>query len=208
MTLMRSRRPWRARCRKTRLLSHDLLEGIFARAALATDIELFEEFPSHYEASAARQHRWARGDWQLLPWIFGHGGLTERCRHACKHSRDQPLENAGQPAPDSCPRLPCSWRWSAGWLVPRHVAVGMDAIHYHSDSAYPRCCPFLVGLEPPLGRNFQAQLFSRSALRLIARRSRKSALTITFLAYQAWLMSDAILRTLGRLFSRRNLLNG
>src|ERR1019366_7965789 len=55
------------------LLSHDLFEGIFARAALASDIELFEEYPSHYEAAAARQHRWVRGDWQLLPWIFGHG---------------------------------------------------------------------------------------------------------------------------------------
>ena len=58
------------------LLSHDLLEGIFARAALASDIELFEEFPSHYGASAARQHRWARGDWQLLPWLFGKGGAS------------------------------------------------------------------------------------------------------------------------------------
>ncbi len=55
------------------LLSHDLFEGIFARVALASDIELFEEFPSHYEAAAARQHRWVRGDWQLLPWIFGRG---------------------------------------------------------------------------------------------------------------------------------------
>src|SRR5271156_2018501 len=50
------------------LLSHDLFEGIFARAALASDIELFDEFPSHYEVAAARQHRWARGDWQPLPW--------------------------------------------------------------------------------------------------------------------------------------------
>jgi len=59
--------------RDNTLLSHDLLEGIFARAALATDIELFEEFPSHYQAAAARQHRWARGDWQLLFWILGRG---------------------------------------------------------------------------------------------------------------------------------------
>ena len=49
------------------MLSHDLFEGLFARAALATDIELFEAFPAHYEAAATRQHRWARGDWQLLP---------------------------------------------------------------------------------------------------------------------------------------------
>ena len=53
------------------MLSHDLLEGIFARAGLASDIEVVEEFPSRYAVSAARQHRWVRGDWQLLPWIFG-----------------------------------------------------------------------------------------------------------------------------------------
>ena len=55
------------------LLSHDLLEGIFARAGLVSDIEVVEEFPSRYDVAAARQHRWARGDWQLLPWIFGRG---------------------------------------------------------------------------------------------------------------------------------------
>ena len=55
------------------VLSHDLLEGIFARAGLASDIEVVEEFPSRYDVAAARQHRWVRGDWQLLPWIFGVG---------------------------------------------------------------------------------------------------------------------------------------
>jgi cyclic beta-1,2-glucan synthetase len=53
------------------VLSHDLLEGIFARAGLVSDIEVVEEFPSRYAVAAARQHRWVRGDWQLLPWIFG-----------------------------------------------------------------------------------------------------------------------------------------
>src|SRR3989475_9386167 len=52
------------------LLSHDLFEGLFARAGLVTDIELFESAPSNYAVAAARQHRWARGDWQLLPWIL------------------------------------------------------------------------------------------------------------------------------------------
>ncbi|HEX3754447.1 MAG TPA: protein ndvB, partial [Rhizomicrobium sp.] len=55
------------------ILSHDLLEGIFARAALASDIEVVEEFPSRYDVELARQHRWVRGDWQLLPWIIGIG---------------------------------------------------------------------------------------------------------------------------------------
>ena len=52
-------------------LSHDLFESIYARCALVSDIEFFEEFPSHTEVADSRQHRWVRGDWQLLPWIFG-----------------------------------------------------------------------------------------------------------------------------------------
>ena len=55
------------------VLSHDLLEGIFARAGLVSDIELFDEFPARYDVAVARQYRWARGDWQLLPWILGRG---------------------------------------------------------------------------------------------------------------------------------------
>ena len=55
---------------ENQMLSHDLFEGLYARAALVTDIELFEEFPSHYEVAVARAHRWARGDWQLMPWIL------------------------------------------------------------------------------------------------------------------------------------------
>jgi cyclic beta-1,2-glucan synthetase len=54
------------------LLSHDLFEGLFARAGLVTDIDLFEEFPANYEVAARRNHRWVRGDWQLLPWVLGH----------------------------------------------------------------------------------------------------------------------------------------
>ena len=53
------------------LLSHDLFEGIFARAGLVSDIEVIEEFPARYEVAAAREHRWIRGDWQLLAWLLG-----------------------------------------------------------------------------------------------------------------------------------------
>jgi cyclic beta-1,2-glucan synthetase len=51
------------------MLSHDLFEGVFARAALVTDVEVVEEYPERYAVDASRQHRWARGDWQLLPWM-------------------------------------------------------------------------------------------------------------------------------------------
>ena len=64
------------------LLSHDLFEGIFARAGLASDVEVVEEFPARYEVAAQRHHRWVRGDWQLLPWIVGRGpqGVSHRPR--------------------------------------------------------------------------------------------------------------------------------
>ncbi len=51
------------------ILSHDLFEGAHGRAALATDIVLYEGFPSSYSEFARRMHRWIRGDWQLLPWL-------------------------------------------------------------------------------------------------------------------------------------------
>ena len=54
---------------ENRILSHDLLEGNYARSGLVTDVEVVEQFPMSYEVAAARTHRWARGDWQLLPWI-------------------------------------------------------------------------------------------------------------------------------------------
>jgi len=51
------------------LLSHDLLEGSYVRVGLATDIELLDVFPSSYIAWWNRQHRWIRGDWQIIDWL-------------------------------------------------------------------------------------------------------------------------------------------
>jgi hypothetical protein len=52
------------------LLSHDLIEGAYARAGLITDIEVIDDYPSHYNAYRRRQHRWVRGDWQIAQWLF------------------------------------------------------------------------------------------------------------------------------------------
>ncbi|HKG79582.1 MAG TPA: hypothetical protein VKA78_09185, partial [Pyrinomonadaceae bacterium] len=52
------------------LLSHDLFESLFARAALTTDIELLDDYPASYEVYAKRSHRWTRGDWQIIRWLF------------------------------------------------------------------------------------------------------------------------------------------
>src|SRR5688572_20947661 len=52
------------------LLSHDLFEGLYARVALVSDVELVDEYPSSVLSHARRQHRWIRGDWQILFWLF------------------------------------------------------------------------------------------------------------------------------------------
>ena len=52
------------------VLSHDLLEGALARCAAVTDITVIEDAPFHADVAASRVHRWTRGDWQLLPFLF------------------------------------------------------------------------------------------------------------------------------------------
>jgi cyclic beta-1,2-glucan synthetase len=55
---------------KEHLLSHDLIEGEHVRTGLASDIELFDEFPRTYLGYTRRQHRWIRGDWQIIDWLL------------------------------------------------------------------------------------------------------------------------------------------
>jgi cellulose synthase/poly-beta-1,6-N-acetylglucosamine synthase-like glycosyltransferase len=55
---------------ENRILSHDLIESTYLRAGLATDIELFDDYPSTYTAFSNRSHRWIRGDWQIASWLF------------------------------------------------------------------------------------------------------------------------------------------
>ena len=52
------------------LLSHDLIEGSYARAGLVSDIEVIDDYPSHYSAWSKRKHRWVRGDWQIMHWLM------------------------------------------------------------------------------------------------------------------------------------------
>jgi len=65
-----------------RVLSHDLLEGCYARAGLLSDVQLYEEYPSRYSEDVSRRYRWIRGDWQLIGWLREHvpgpNGVRER----------------------------------------------------------------------------------------------------------------------------------
>ncbi len=67
---------------ENRILSHDLLEGCYARSGLITDAQLYEEYPSNYQVDMKRRHRWIRGDWQIGRWLFprvpGAGKRTQK----------------------------------------------------------------------------------------------------------------------------------
>jgi cellobiose phosphorylase len=55
---------------ENRVLSHDLLEGSYARSGLLSDVQLYEKYPTRYSADAVRRHRWVRGDWQIASWLL------------------------------------------------------------------------------------------------------------------------------------------
>ncbi len=186
------------------MLSHDLFEGLFVRAALATDIELFEAFPAHYEAAAARQHRWARGDWQLLPWLFGRGHTGSDPHRPVvipAIGRWKIIDNLRRTlsAPAACLTL------IVGWLLPERSAWVWSGFIL-TTMAVPSLLSFVLGLYPrrpgvALRTHFRG---AGADLKLAAR---QIALTATFLGHQAWIMTDAILRTLGRLvFTRTRML--
>jgi cyclic beta-1,2-glucan synthetase len=177
------------------LLSHDLFEGLFARCGLVTDIELFEEFPSHSEVAAARSHRWMRGDWQLLPWIAGMRG-----------------------------RLPPLGRWKMldnlrrSLIAPVSVALLISA--FAVESARPLAWLLVVlapGLWPALSTasirllRWPSTNSARTHLRRLAMDLREDLIRATvslgLLAQNAWLAIDAIGRALFRLLlSKRYLL--
>ena len=52
------------------ILSHDLLEGSYARTGLVSDIELIEHQPDRFSVDVRRRHRWTRGDWQIVQWLL------------------------------------------------------------------------------------------------------------------------------------------
>jgi cyclic beta-1,2-glucan synthetase len=186
------------------LLSHDLFEGVFARAGLASDIEVVEEFPARYDVAAIRHHRWARGDWQLLPWLVGRGpiGGADRVRNAIPAmGRWKMLDNLRRTL--SAPA--CMLALLAGLAMPLAAAavwIGFILL----TTLLPPLIPVVAAVVPQ-----RAGITLRSHFGALAADLRmalaQAALNVTFMAHQAWLMGDAIARTLVRLFvTRRHLL--
>ncbi len=187
------------------ILSHDLFEGIFARAGFASDVEVVEEFPARYDVGAIRHHRWARGDWQLLPWILGRRPTKSTLNRAASAipavGRWKMVDNLRRTlsAPAAIAAL------LIGWCLPIHDAL-IWAAFVLSTIVLPTLIPVIAAI--PSRRQGIPILSHLRALRRDGRLAfALSALTITFLAHQAWLMADAIGRTLWRLLiSRRHLL--
>jgi cyclic beta-1,2-glucan synthetase len=185
------------------VLSHDLIEGIFTRAALASDVELVEEYPTRYDVAAARQHRWVRGDWQLLPWIFGKG--RESGAHPKKAAvpaigRWKMMDNIRRSlsAPASLLAL------LAGWTLPLEAGLLWTAFILGT-IILPLTLPALMGLIPQRVGISKRSHFVGIGVDLAGALTQATFL-ITFLAHQAWVMTDAVLRTAFRMMVGRRLL--
>jgi cyclic beta-1,2-glucan synthetase len=179
------------------LLSHDLFEGIFARAGLVTDIEVIEDFPSRYDVAARRQHRWTRGDWQLLPWAMGP---LQSMRGLPLLGRLKMLDNLRRSlvAPGTLLAL------FAACLMPPTPALAA-VLSVVAAILLPAVLPPLAAL---WSDNHRASLARHlSMLREDAAGALlQTGFTIVTIADRAWRNADAIVRTLWRLSRRTNML--
>jgi cyclic beta-1,2-glucan synthetase len=180
------------------LLSHDLFEGVFARAGLASDIELIEEFPSRYDVAVKRQHRWTRGDWQLIPWVFGHRTGSQAVPSL---GRLKMLDNLRRSllAPFTLMALGLCWQ------LPMPSALN-GVLLVVATIAIPAFLPTCFSVLP-----HRAGIRLRNHIGMLAGdlqlAATQSLLLVVFLADHAWRMGDAIVRTLVRLVAtRRHLL--
>nr|MBA3243296.1 hypothetical protein [Acidobacteriota bacterium] len=186
------------------LLSHDLFESLYARAALVTDIELLDDYPAHYDTYAKRQHRWTRGDWQIARWMM------PRVPDAQGRSVRNPLPLAARwKIFDNLRRslfAPVTLVWLvAAWTVwPGSVALWtLFVVLMLAFPVYAHVTTSL--LLHPRGIPWTSHFWS--VWGDVLTNTAQVALSVAFLAHQAGLMADAVARTVWRkLFSRRRLL--
>ncbi|WP_199554270.1 GH36-type glycosyl hydrolase domain-containing protein [Sandaracinobacteroides hominis] len=182
------------------MLSHDLFEGVFARAGLISDVEVVEDFPVRYDVATRRQHRWVRGDWQLLPWILWAG--RDRPERLPAAGRAKMLDNLRRSLapPAALAAL------IGGWFLAPQPAVGWCAAILLLLAIPPFLhLPSLLlakrGRDVPLRAHLDGK--ATDVVLAVAHFS----LMLATLADQAVRMLDAIFRTLFRMaLSRRHLL--
>lgn len=185
------------------ILSHDLIEGCFARAGLLSDVQLYEEYPARYSADVNRRHRWIRGDWQLLPWLLPWAptrGEGLQRNPLCALSRWKIADNLRRSlAPAALLSLFllgwCSGLDSGLWTLALLVLALSPAL-LHGLLALPH---------KPAEMTWRHHL--KAILQSASQHLLRSSLALVWLPHEALYSLDAIVRTLWRLLvSRRRLL--
>ncbi len=177
------------------LLSHDLFEGLYARTALVTDIEVVDDYPASVLAHARRQHRWVRGDWQILWWLFPfvptRSGLQRNRLPLI--SRWKIFDNLRRSllAPATVTLLLLGWTALPGSPVVWTAAL-LAALAF---PLYPLVVKSARGPRPQQPWRVFLRLAREDANTAVA----QVGLHLTFLANQAWQRAHAIGLTLVRL---------
>src|ERR1039458_5048222 len=189
---------------ENRILSHDLLEGSYARSALVSDVQLFEEFPSRYSSDTRRRHRWMRGDWQIAAWLLPRlpGMAVRHVQNPLTGlSRWKIFDNLRR----SLVPFGLVFLLLLGWLLfPKDAgAWGLTIL---SIIVLPSLLAvFTEFLHKP--KDLPLYLHLKNVGQTLARQAGQAILTVAFLPYDAGISLDAVTRTLWRLvFSRRHLL--
>ena len=186
------------------LLSHDLFEGLWARTALVTDVELVDDYPANVLAHARRQHRWVRGDWQILLWLLplvpNHGGFARNTLPLI--SQWKILDNLRRSlVPPALLAL-----FAAAWTVlpgsPIAWTLGGLAV-----AGFPLLTSLFQSLRWPQPDQ-PSKVHLRAVVDDVATSFAQALLALLFLPFHAWEMVHAIVLTLVRLVvTRRRLLD-
>ncbi|WP_397568385.1 GH36-type glycosyl hydrolase domain-containing protein [Schlesneria sp. T3-172] len=180
---------------ENRILSHDLLEGCYARSGLASDISVFESFPLKFETDVSRRHRWVRGDWQIAGWL-----IPGRDNPISLLSRWKILDNLRR----SLVPLALTLVLVLGWLVHPHAQLWTVTVL--GIIVIPSVCVSLVALVRKAAESPQASTL-RPAVKSIGMSLARAALIFIFLPYDAFICADAIIRTIVRsLWTHRKML--
>ena len=188
---------------ENRILSHDLLEGCYARSGLLSDVQLYEDFPACYSADVNRQYRWIRGDWQiahwLLPWVPGVDGRARR-NPLSALSRWKLADNLRRSLVPAALTLLLVLGWA---VLP---APGLWTLAVLGILLIPALMTALLNLlRKPGDVHWRTHL--AAALRAVVQQSVRAVFTLVCLPYEASFSLGAMLRTLWRLLvSRRGLL--
>jgi cellobiose phosphorylase len=188
---------------ENRILSHDLLEGCYARSGLLSDVQLYEEYPATYAADIGRRHRWIRGDWQLftwlLPWVPGHDQRSVR-NPLSALSVLKIFDNLRRSLVPPALTLLLVIAWT---MLPQ---PGLWTLAVVASILLPSACAVIVDLlrKPDAVPLLQHLAAIRDAGVM---RAAQATLTLCFLVYEAAVNLDAIARVVWRtLVSHRGLL--